>query len=173
MLLSVLLVVLSLVGVVMGQPVSVSTAMSQAALNDVTTLNYALTLENLESNFYQQGLALFPGASYFQNVSSAVPNGTVVYQYLQLIALHEASHVSFLTTAINSVVPGAAVPNCTYAFTAAGAFASPLAFLTTAALLENTGQTAYDGALDAITTPRLRAGGRADRHRRGSPRSLP
>ena len=132
---------------------STTAAMNAAALNDVTVLNYALTLENLEATFYAQGLAMFNTPAMFNGISATVPNGTVVYNYLQMIAGHEASHVMFLTTAINAAVPGAAVPACTYKFAAAGAFASPLAFVQTAAVLENTGQTAYDGALDGITTP--------------------
>jgi len=116
----------------------------RAAANDLTVLNYALTLEHLEAAFYDQGLARY-NASQF---AAAGYNGTV-YAYLQMIQSHEASHVSFLTNAINTASSGSAVPACVYSFSAA--LASPASFLATAAVLENTGQTAYDGAVNGIT----------------------
>jgi len=115
-----------------------------AASNDLTVLNYALTLEHLEAAFYDQGLARYNSSQF----AAAGYNGTV-YTYLQMIQSHETSHVSFLTNAINTASSGSAVPACLYNFTAA--FASPASFLATAAVLENTGQTAYDGAVNGLT----------------------
>lgn len=115
-----------------------------AAANDLTVLNYALTLENLESAFYNQGLAAL-NASQF----NASGYDSTVYSYLQMVQAHEASHVTFLTNVINSASSGAAVPPCTYTFT--NALQSPANFITTAAALENAGQTAYDGAINGLT----------------------
>ena len=117
------------------------------AANDLTVLNYALTLENLENNFYAMGLAKFNSPAPFV----AAGMNASVFSYIQMVSSHEASHVAFLTAAINSVVANAAVPNCTYDFSAAMVNVST--FIATAAILENTGQTAYDGAINGISNP--------------------
>ena len=117
------------------------------AANDLTVLNYALTLENLENNFYAMGLARFNSPAPFV----AAGMNANVFSYIQMVSSHEASHVAFLTAAINSVVANAAVPNCTYDFSAAMVNVST--FIATAAILENTGQTAYDGAINGISNP--------------------
>ena len=125
--------------------VSGQTAAQLSAANDLTVLNYALTLEHLESTFYNQGLAAFNQAAFI----TAGYNASV-FSYLQMVQAHEASHVAFLTTAINAASSGAAVPACSYNFSSA--LASPSSFIATAAALENAGQTAYDGAINGITT---------------------
>jgi len=120
------------------------TPAQRSMANDLTTLNYALTLENLENVFYQMGLSRFTSAQFV-----AAGFNASVRSYLELVSAHEASHVAFLTAAINAVVPGAAVPNCTYNFSAS--MSSVNAFIATAAVLENAGQTAYDGALNRLS----------------------
>jgi len=135
-----LLVLLGLLGSVVGQatvPASTSTA------NDILILQYALTLENLEAQFYRYGLGNITQAQF----ATAGYNATT-YSYLTMIRDHELAHVALLSSVIASLntVP---VPYCQYNF--AAAFASPAAFIATAAALENAGQTAYDGALNGIT----------------------
>lgn len=122
------------------------TAAQVSAANDLTVLNYALTLENLEATFYRTGLATFTAAQF-----SAGNFNMTTYAMLQIIAAHEAQHVATLTTVINTAAPGTAATECTYNFTAA--LATPASFLATALALENGGQQAYDGALDGITNP--------------------
>lgn len=117
-----------------------------AATNDVTVLNYALTLEHLESTFYNEGLAKFNATDF----TDAGYNSSV-YWYLQMVQSHEASHVVFLTAVIDTASYGSAVPACTYNFSAA--LLTPETFIATAAALENAGQTAYDGAISGITNP--------------------
>ena len=57
----------------------------QSPSSDVTILNYALTLENLEAAFYTQGLlqlssADFANSAFIQNLGSVI--GGDVYAYL-------------------------------------------------------------------------------------------
>ncbi|KAJ3347715.1 hypothetical protein HDU83_001877 [Entophlyctis luteolus] len=122
---------------------TVATATTVSA-GDLTVLNFALTLENLESTFYQQGLAKFTAAD-FQNLG--LP--TSVFTTFQSIAADEATHVLALQTLIqNKFGVNMAVPSCTYNFQAA--LANAQAFITTASVLERTGVQAYDGAAHLI-----------------------
>ncbi|CCG99566.1 hypothetical protein FAES_1556 [Fibrella aestuarina BUZ 2] len=99
----------------------------------VDVLNFALTLEYLERDFYRAGLfsGIVPGADR---------DGIVT------ITKHEAQHVDFLNAALGS----AAIPKpAKYDFTAGGAFPTVLTnyqtFLTVANALEDTGVRAYKG----------------------------
>lgn len=65
------------------------------AINDAQILNYALTLEYLESTFYNNTLAMFT-ADDFKN--AGLPD--YFYGDLQEIAKDEATHVSFLSGAL-------------------------------------------------------------------------
>ncbi len=62
---------------------------NSALENDIVALNYALTLENLEYNFYRTGLQNFTQ----QDFAAAGFNGTI-YTYFTLIRNHEK--VSYL-----------------------------------------------------------------------------
>lgn len=108
---------------------------------DLNILNFALTLEHLESAFYSQGLNNFSAQS-FQNAGY----GPQVYPLFQQIAAHESSHVSKLTSIIQSL-NGNPVPPCTYNFNVPNVNA----FVDTAKALENTGVSAYLGAAFGIT----------------------
>ena len=124
---------------------SAQTAAQVSLANDLTVLNYALTLENLEATFYAQGLAKFNQSQF-----AAGSFNYSTYAMLTMIAAHEAQHVATLTTVINQAAPGQAAPACTYNFTAA--LATPASFIAYALALETGGQQAYDGALNGITT---------------------
>jgi hypothetical protein len=102
--------------------------------SDVDVLNYALTLEYLESAFYKQGNArgLLTG---------------VEAQYLQQVGADEDAHVTLLTQTIQKMggTPVAA-PQVDFK----DSFASRSSFLTAADTFENTGVSAYLGAAGFI-----------------------
>ena len=103
------------------------------------TLNFALTLEYIEANFYIKGVA----------TAGLIPAGPGVGA-LTTIRDHENAHVTFLRTAITSL--GATPVTFTAAdfdFTAGGAFADVFSnydtFLAVAQTFEDTGVRAYKG----------------------------
>lgn len=107
--------------------------------DDVTVLNFALTLEHLENAFYSQALAKFSAADF----NSAGYTGA--YPVLQQVASDEAQHVSFLTSALSAA---GAIPvqacNYTFPYTTVGGF------LGLSQVLEGVGVSAYLGAAGSI-----------------------
>jgi rubrerythrin len=102
----------------------------------VDILNYALTLEFLESEFYTEGLA-----------SGNIPTGDT-YNGLAIIAQHEREHVAFLQATI-AALGGTAVTKPNFDFTAGGTFPNVFTsletFLDVAQTFEDTGVRAYKG----------------------------
>lgn len=74
-------------------------------LSDIEILNFALTLEHLESAFYTQGLAKYSEQNFLDAGLEPWARGRFVE-----IAEHESTHVSFLTKALGD----AAVKPCEY-----------------------------------------------------------
>lgn len=108
---------------------------SFAVTNDIPgVLNFALTLEYLERNYYTMAIA-----------AGVIPAGDLAV--FQQIKKHEVAHVDFLITAINSV---GATPTAEpeFDFTAGGAF-NPFSvyadFLALSQAFEDTGVRAYKG----------------------------
>ena len=105
---------------------------SAVAVNDV--LNFALTLEYLESYFYAQGVA---------KGSVLIPASDTAY--IGLINTDEAAHVAFL----KSVLGSAAISAPAFDLTAKGTFPTVLTsydtFLAVANAFEDTGVRAYKG----------------------------
>jgi rubrerythrin len=101
---------------------------------DVDVLNYALTLEHLEYAFYRDGVGKF--------TFGMDPFGNSIDAYLGDIRDHEGAHVDTLTKVITDL-GGKPVSEASYDF---GYGSDPKKFLATAAALENTGVSAYDGA---------------------------
>jgi hypothetical protein len=131
-----------------------SSLSAQSAPTDLSLLNYALTLENLEAAFYTQGLSQFSSvdfanSTFIQNFGLAI--GGDVYAYLSLIRDHETQHVRSLQDLVTGL-GGAPAKPCTYNF----GYKTVDDFITVAALLENTGVMAYDGALSQITSASLK-----------------
>ena len=101
--------------------------------DDIEVLNYALTLEHLEYAFYRDGAGLYNlGMDAFGNDIGA---------WMMAIGEHEKSHVDTLTQVITDL-GGEPVAEATYDF----GHTDANSFLMTAAALENTGVSAYDGA---------------------------
>jgi hypothetical protein len=127
---------------------------AQGAPTDMTLLNYALGLENLEAAFYTQGLVQFSSAdfgnsNFIQNFGSVI--GGDVYAYLCLIRDHEAQHVRTLQSMITGL-GGTPVKPCTYSF----GYKTADDVIAVATLLENTGVMAYDGALNQLQSASLK-----------------
>jgi hypothetical protein len=114
-----------------------------ALTSDLDVLNYALTLEHLEYAFYRDGIGSF--------TFGADPFGQSIDTNLAAIRDHEGAHVQALTQTITDM-GGTPVAEATYDF---GYGTDPAAFLATAAALENTGVSAYDGAAQYIQTADL------------------
>lgn len=112
----------------------------------VDVLNYALTLEHLESAFYRDGLAEL-GADAF----TAWGFSASVFDRLTLIGEHEAEHVTTLTSVITDL-GGEPVAESTYDF----GWEDAAGFLQVAQALEDTGVSAYQGAAQyAMAAPDL------------------
>jgi hypothetical protein len=99
---------------------------SRSAKQDVAILNYALTLEYLEAEFYRQAVA---GNALSGDLKT----------FATTVAGHEAAHVDFLRKALGS----AAVASPTFDFK--GIPGNADRFIRTAVVLEDTGVAAYAG----------------------------
>ena len=112
-------------------------AYGQSTVSLFDVLNYALTLEYLEAEFYQMGNA----ASGL--IPAGAPKGAI-----ETIGAHETAHVNFLKTAI-SAAGGTPVAKPAFDMTAGGAFANVFTdyatFLAVAQTFEDTGVRAYKG----------------------------
>lgn len=117
----------------------------------IGALQLALTLEYLEDEFYQMGLA-----------SGVIPlseNAGRDRKVFEQIAAHESDHVAFLIAGLGGTDSANFVPKPTFDFTVGGAF-DPFGdyptFLALAQAFEDTGVRAYKGqAANLITTPDL------------------
>jgi len=111
--------------------------------NDIKILNFALTLEFLESAFYNQAVA-----------NKAYGSDANVKKFAVTVAKHEAAHVKFLKGALKS----AAVKSPTFDF--GKAVTDQATFAATAEVLEDTGVTAYLGQVgNILQIPVLKAAG--------------
>lgn len=110
-------------------------ASAQAENSDLEILNYALTLEYLEADFYNQG------------VDAGVVSGREL-ALIKPIRDHEDAHVAALSSTIKDLggtpvkAPGTKYP--------AGTFEDKAKFLKTASTFEELGVTAYHGQVTLI-----------------------
>jgi hypothetical protein len=107
---------------------------------DVGILNYALTLEYLEANFYDQA---------YTNLYASAP--AAVQAFMKTVKTDEAEHVAALKAALGSK----AVKKPSFAF--GSAVTSLSTFEATAYVLENTGVAAYSGQAFNIKEPKVLA----------------
>lgn len=135
----------------------VSNAQVPVAPTELQVLQFALGLEHLEAAFYVQGVPRYAAAD-FTNASFALNLGPgisgKVFDNLKAIRDHEVAHVTALQAAIRGM-GGVPVAPCSYAFQ----YANLSEFLMLAAILENTGVMAYDGAVQYLSTPALLTAG--------------
>ena len=119
--------------------------------SDIDMLNFALTLERLEAIFYRRilnwfGEKEFENANIFDGLGDYLRNRA--YENFQRISDHEDTHVEFLVDVIQSL-GGQPVPRCKYDFGVTNVASA----VRVAQLLENTGVTAYDGAIATYRAP--------------------
>jgi hypothetical protein len=110
-------------------------AVADATANDLEILNYALTLEYLEADFYTRG----------------VEGGVLSGRDLELVTPirdHEQEHVDVLTSTVKSLGgKAAAKPKFKYP---SGTFDDKAKFLATASVFEELGVTAYHGQVARV-----------------------
>jgi rubrerythrin len=102
--------------------------------NDVKILNYALTLEFLEAEFYKQAVA-----------NQAYGTRADLKRFAEVVARHEAKHVTFLRGALGSK----AIKKPTFDF--GDTVKDQAKFAATAQLLEDTGVSAYLGQVKNVS----------------------
>jgi hypothetical protein len=131
------LAAVSITGISMAQAAATPVATPSSPFkNDADVLNYALTLEHLESSFYRDGLKSLGTAGF-----TALGFQSGVFDYLSEIASDEAAHVTTLTKVISGL--GATpVAEAKYDF----GYSDAAGFLGVAMALEDTGVSAYGGA---------------------------
>ncbi len=117
----------------------VAQAFAAGGTSDLDILNFALTLEYLETDFYKVK-------------GSQVGLSGEAQRLAKLFGDEEAEHVSALTKAITSA-GGTPVKKPTFAFPVS----NQAGFLKLAYVLENTGVGAYNGAGPALTNKQLLA----------------
>lgn len=110
-------------------------AFASPKTDDLEILNYALTLEYLEADFYAKGVA-----------GSALSGRTKAL--VEPIAEHEKEHVAVLTSTIKSL-GGKPASKPTFQYPS-GTFTSRTKFLTTASAFEELGVTAYHGQVARV-----------------------
>lgn len=126
----------------------------------VDVLNYALTLEHLEAAFYRDALAGFTVEDF-----TTAGFDPLVVEYLGIISNDEATHVETLTAVITQL-GGTPVAEGAYDF----GYTDVATFMQTAAAIENTGVSAYQGAAgflieeDDLLTAALTIHGNEARH---------
>jgi rubrerythrin len=125
--------------------------------SDVGVLNYALTLEHLENAFYRQGRERFDETDFMTAESLRGFGDRVrddVRQNFVDIGAHEKTHVETLTSVVEKL-GGEPVEEACYEFGIDGVDE----FIAVAAVLENTGVSAYDGAIHLIDREELLTAG--------------
>lgn len=116
---------------------------AQGSPGIIAVLNFALTLEYLEDEFYRRGLASSAAAAFTAGERAAI----------EQISMHETAHVAFLQAVIGSMA-STPVAKPTFDFTARGnfpdVFTNKATFMAVAQTFEDTGVRAYKGQAGAV-----------------------
>lgn len=125
--------------------------------SNVDVLNYALTLEHLENAFYREGLERFSDEELRTAEVVCARNGALaegVPERIKAVRDHEAAHVDTITQVIKDL-GGEPVEEACYDF----GYETPSEFLQVGMALENTGVSAYDGAIHFFDNDKLATAG--------------
>jgi hypothetical protein len=128
----------AMLGALPGTAVASAGKAGKATAGDVDILNFALTLEYLEAEFYAEAVA------------GGKLSGEAM-KMAEVIARHEAAHVAFLKGALG--MKAVAKPK----FDFKGTTMKEATFLKTAMVLEDTGVSAYAGAAPLIANKKTLA----------------
>ncbi|HWC25517.1 MAG TPA: ferritin-like domain-containing protein [Solirubrobacteraceae bacterium] len=120
----------------------ISSALAESGGGDVEILNFALTLEYLEAEFYTRAAGQVKGLSgYERDLTGELRD-------------NESEHVDALTATIKDL---GGTPASKPTFDFGDAFGSRASYLKTANILEDTGVSAYNGAAPAIESTEVLA----------------
>jgi hypothetical protein len=117
-------------------------ALADAGVGDIDILNYALTLEHLETEFYTQAAKQVKGLSGYES------------KLTKELRDNESEHVDALTATIRKL---GGKPAAKPAFDFGAAFGSRSVYLKTANVLEDTGVSAYNGAAPMVSSTEVLA----------------
>ncbi len=120
----------------------IRSALAESGGGDVDILNYALTLEYLETDFYEKAAKQVKGLSSYES------------KLTKELRDNEAEHIDALVATIKQL-EGKPVAKPTFDF--GGAFGSRASYLKTANTLEDTGVSAYNGAAPLIESTEVLA----------------
>jgi hypothetical protein len=112
-------------------------------------LNFAFVLENLETEFYKQGLSKFKSSDFS---SAGFTSAEAAIEEITVIQSDESTHVTALETIITSF--GSKPPSgCSFDFSSALTDVSTM--ITVARVVEHVGVAAYLGAAHLVQDPRV------------------
>ncbi|PLW06280.1 hypothetical protein PCANC_12006 [Puccinia coronata f. sp. avenae] len=114
---------------------------------NLNILNFALTLENLEAQFYQDALAIFP-VQAMQKAGLSAFQAKAITQQIQKQLADEQSHVQTLQAAIQAA-GGTPFSGCQFNFRSI--LTDPITFLASARSIEAAGVSAYIGAMSLLS----------------------
>ncbi|KPV71699.1 uncharacterized protein RHOBADRAFT_47656 [Rhodotorula graminis WP1] len=129
-------------------PSSTATATAPPSI-DVTVLQLAFVLENLEATFYQQALERFSFQVMVDAGLSQIQSAIIIEQVTQIL-VDENRHVAVLA---DTIIALGAEPFSSCGFNFDQALSDPVSFLQTARVLEAVGVSAYLGAAHLLTDP--------------------
>jgi hypothetical protein len=118
-------------------------AAAGAATGDInlTVLNFALTIENLESQFYTEALTVMT-VEVMQQAGLSAFQATAISQQIAQTVVDEGTHVQIIQQTIQAL---GGTPNSACSFNFGSVLSDPITFLSTARSLELAGVGAYIG----------------------------